>query len=482
MKRKSPAPEVRSAESPIHDWRFWSACFDALPVQACVVDADGKIMIVNSAWQHAAQEKHQYVDGLTPGVYLLAQIAKRLGHAEFVARRVKGQHDSSSLNHGVLRQFTQAFSSIRDEQHALVTIEFSDYSKGTVRWYRARLSKLHKELPPLHFLLCLDDITSRKLEQEAMQTAALVYEHSDQAIMVTDANNLIIAINPGFTQLTGYEADEVIGKNPNFASSGRHDADFYRLMWHSLNTNHSWQGEIWNKKKNGEEIAEWITMNAIIDSDGKPSRYVAIFSDITQQNRQREKHWQQANFDALTGLPNRRLMLDRLETELRKAHRSHRMVALLFIDLDHFKEVNDRLGHAMGDVLLKETAKRLTDCVRETDTVARMGGDEFIITMGDFASTQHVDQVAQSVLDSLSRPFDLGEQQGRVTGSIGIAIYPGDAQNSQHLIECADQAMYDAKRGGKNRYCYYLPSKSATDTSRTGSSTRGENHTKDLSA
>ena len=305
-------------------------------------------------------------------------------------------------------------------------------------------------------MYCLDiDISARKQAEEALQLAAMVYQSTSEAMMVTDTGNRIIATNPAFTEMTGYSFEEVQGKNPSVLSSGRQDAEFYRALWHVLGTTGQWQGEIWNKRKNGEEYAEWLTINTIHTEDGAVHRRVALFSDITEKKKADALIWTQANYDNLTQLPNRRLFIDRLEQEIRKAHRENYPFALLLLDLDLFKEVNDTLGHHVGDELLVETAQRILRCVQESDTVARLGGDEFAILMTDRKDLTTIAQFAQGILDALSAPFVLNGERVYVSASIGITAYPNDATTVEDLLKHADQAMYAAKSNGRNRYNYF---------------------------
>ncbi|HLF97396.1 MAG TPA: EAL domain-containing protein, partial [Methylococcaceae bacterium] len=291
-----------------------------------------------------------------------------------------------------------------------------------------------------------------------LRLASMVYQTSSEAMTIADADGSIIAVNPAFTQLTGYTREEVIGRNPRILKSGRHDEAFYQAMWHSLTTTGQWQGEIWNRRKNGEIYPEWLTINTIYHDDGSPHRRIALFSDITQKKITEELIWQQANFDPLTGLPNRRMFHDRLEQEIKKAHRTTLPLALLFLDLDRFKEINDTLGHDMGDLLLKTAAQRLQGCVRETDAVARLGGDEFTVILNELEDTGSVERVAQEILRQLAEPFSLGSESAYVSASIGITLYPADAASGDVLIKNADQAMYAAKDQGRNRYHYFTPS------------------------
>ncbi len=229
------------------------------------------------------------------------------------------------------------------------------------------------------------DITKRKQIEEELQLSSMVLQTSSEGMLVTDENNQIISVNPAFSRISGYSFEEVKGKNPRMFRSDRHDQAFYQAMWHAIVTTGQWQGEIWDKRKNGETYAKWLTINTLRNKDGAIHRYMALFSDITEKKKSEELIWRQANFDTLTGLPNRDMFRDRLGQEAKKTVRANLPLALLLVDLDQFKEVNDTLGHAMGDMLLKEAARRISACVRESDTVARLGGDEFTIILSEIS-------------------------------------------------------------------------------------------------
>lgn len=307
------------------------------------------------------------------------------------------------------------------------------------------------------FVVFLREITERKRTDTALRLASLVYQVSSEAMLITNAENQIIAVNPAFTQVTGYSSDEVLGRNPKVLSSGIHDAEFYQAMWQALNDIGTWKGEIWNRRKDGNVYAESLIINTVYTDDGSISCRVALFSDITEKKQHEEIIWQQANFDTLTGLPNRSMSYTRLNLELKKANRDKHKLALLFIDLDHFKEVNDTLGHEIGDELLKEVAQRMRDCVRDSDTVGRLGGDEFILILGELDDIARVGPIANKILEKLITPFHLDDELIYVSASIGITIFPDDAKDSSSLLKNADQAMYVAKRQGRNRFQYYMP-------------------------
>ena len=288
---------------------------------------------------------------------------------------------------------------------------------------------------------------------EALRLAELVYNTSTDGMLVTDGANRIIAINPAFTKLTGYEFSDVEGRNPSMLRSGRQDDAFYPAMWNTLELTGQWRGELWNRRRNGEVYPEWLTIHRVDDDEGRPHRYVALFSDITERKRMEEQTWRHANFDPLTQLPNRRLFFELLNHEITKMKRENGSLAVLFLDLDRFKEINDGFGHDVGDSVLIEAARRVKGALRASDTVARLGGDEFTIILSDPKSPAAVEQVVRKIRESLAQPFALSDSnEGYVTGSVGIALYPNDATSPDMLIRRADHAMYLAKAAGRNGF------------------------------
>ncbi len=308
------------------------------------------------------------------------------------------------------------------------------------------------------FVSVITDITERKKAEEELKLASMVFQNSSEGMVVTNAENEIIAVNPSFSSITGYSFSEVQGKNPGMLSSGRHDRAFFKTMWHEINTTGKWQGEIWDKRKNGEIYAKWITINTIRNGDGSTHRYVALFSDITEKKQSEELIWRQANFDSLTGLPNRNMFRDRLAHEIMKSKRANLTLALLLIDVDQFKEVNDTLGHDVGDILLQETAHRICACVRDSDTVARLGGDEFAIILSGLPNNSNIENIANKIVKKLAEAYHLGDEVVHVSASVGITVYPGDTTDIDVMMKNVDQAMYVAKQKGRNRFVYFTQS------------------------
>lgn len=312
---------------------------------------------------------------------------------------------------------------------------------------------------PIRCVGTAQDITAIKQAEEEIRIAAIAFE-SQEGMVVTDSEARILRINQAFTRITGYEADEIIGKNPRILKSGRHDADFYLSMWDQTLSTGSWQGEIWNRRKNGEIYPEWLTITAVKDQEGNISHFVGTLTDITQRKASEDEIRNLAFYDPLTGLPNRRLLLDRIQQALALSARSDRQGALLFLDLDHFKTLNDTLGHDKGDLLLQQVAQRLSTCIREGDTVSRLGGDEFVIMLSELSTveqetTAQADTVAQKVLRSLSEPYNLESHIYRSTASIGITLFSDHKKSPRDLLKQADLAMYHAKSSGRNRCCFF---------------------------
>ncbi|MBY0431693.1 MAG: EAL domain-containing protein, partial [Rhodospirillales bacterium] len=306
------------------------------------------------------------------------------------------------------------------------------------------------------------DITERKRSEEKLRLAATVFGTTAEAILVLGPDRAVQAANPAFAQITGHCAEEVMGRAPTFLDG----EEGMTAIWEAVETDGRWQGERWNHRKNGERYAERFAITTVIDDQGLVAQYVVVFSDITQRKLDEERIRYQANYDALTGLPNRALFQDRLHTMVSAAQRTGDMLGLMFIDLDGFKLVNDTLGHDMGDELLKEAARRLSECVRSGDTVARLGGDEFTVLMPHLQDFRNAPIAAQRIIDTLEQPFDLGGKEAFVSASIGIATFPNDATDSQTLLKHADAAMYRAKEQGKANFQFYTADMNAEVTER----------------
>ncbi|CCG42377.1 Putative diguanylate cyclase (GGDEF)/phosphodiesterase (EAL) precursor with PAS sensor; Putative two-component sensor histidine kinase [Magnetospirillum molischianum DSM 120] len=341
---------------------------------------------------------------------------------------------------------------------------------GTVRWGRLTVTPIRDtEAGQLrHAVAVVEDVTETKRLEDHMRLAATVFENTGEGLFVTDERRRIIHVNPAFTVLTGYAPEDVLGKTPRILASGRHPPEFYDRMNESLVKTGRWQGEVWNRRKTGEMFAEWLNIAEVRDEHDRLTHYVAVFSDITSRKEDEERLSYQANHDPLTRLPNRTLFQERLSRALTRAHRNHSIVTLLFIDLDHFKQVNDTLGHLAGDCLLQQVAERLSSCVRQGDTIARLAGDEFTVILEDVTEARDSAIVAQKILSLMAEPFDLQGHEARISSSIGVALYPNDGDDPQTLIKLADAAMYQAKNQGRNACRFHSESVYAQAFERLG--------------
>ncbi len=312
------------------------------------------------------------------------------------------------------------------------------------------------------FLLVSYFINEEKRSVKAdLRIAASAFE-AQTGLMITDANGVIIRINQAFTDTTGYTAEEIVGQTSRILRSGRHDEDFYREMWISISRTGAWQGEIWDRRKNGEIYPEWLTISAVRNDEGIITHYVGAHLDITERKAAEEKIRQLAFYDPLTQLPNRQLLLDRMQRALTVSARSGRNGALLFIDMDNFKNINDTLGHATGDMLLQQVAGRLTACVRESDTVARLGGDEFVVMLESLSEHSsevmaQTEEVGEKILAALNQPYLLDSQSVRSSSSIGATLFSGERLEAEALLKQADIAMYQAKKAGRNTLRFFDP-------------------------
>ncbi|MGE5466963.1 MAG: EAL domain-containing protein [Ignavibacteria bacterium] len=302
------------------------------------------------------------------------------------------------------------------------------------------------------------DITEKKRDDERLRLAATILATTAEGVVVTDAAGTILSVNRAFTEITGYTEEEVLGGNPRILRSERHEPDFYQALWKSLVDVGVWQGEIWNRRRSGEAFPEWQTITAIRDEAGRTTHYVSVFSDISSLKRSQDELERLARFDPLTDLPNRMLFQDRLNHAIDRAQRYEHAIAVLLLDLDGFKTVNDSLGHPVGDRLLQEVAGRLKSCIRVEDTVSRLGGDEFALILSSMKEGGDAVEVVRKILSAIQIPVELYGHAARVTASIGIAVYPADGESVTDLVRNADAAMYSAKEAGRNGYRFYQSS------------------------
>jgi diguanylate cyclase (GGDEF)-like protein/PAS domain S-box-containing protein len=350
---------------------------------------------------------------------------------------IKGRHLSNSLTHlGIFLMTGMLF-------HALVW-GFRNYAVGMLRIQRDQEATISARTHDLAV-------------SEARYRA--IFQAAAEGILVADADAVVRQVNPGMESLTGYSALELIGKKANLLKSGRHDSEFYASMWRDLNEKGNWQGEIWNRRKNGDLFVAWLAISRVDAEQAGDGRdgYVATYVDITERKADEVALQHQAHHDALTGLPNRSLFADRFHAALSTAYRHQRQMALMYLDLDHFKEVNDSLGHAAGDELLMQVASRLSAGIRGADSAARLGGDEFAVLLGEIHGHSEATDVAQRLVTSLAEPYMLKSGKARISVSIGIAYYPEHGLSATVIRQHADEALYRVKHHGRNGFSVYSP-------------------------
>jgi diguanylate cyclase (GGDEF)-like protein/PAS domain S-box-containing protein len=354
-----------------------------------------------------------------------------------------------------MREATRA--AIQQDQAFSMTFQINRLD-GQVRFMHNRAALYSDDHGvPRRLIGATEDVTQRMQQEAELRVAAAAFE-SHESMLVTNAQVEILRVNPAFTALFGYTSAEAVGRNPRLLKSGRHDVHFYAAMWTELVAHHSWQGEVWNVRKDGVEFPCWLCITAVCDDKGVVTHYVATHTDITLRKAAEDEVKRLAFFDPLTKLPNRRLFTDRLHQAVIKAKRSQSHAALIFVDLDKFKPVNDRHGHAAGDQLLQAVAHRLNTCVRESDTVARVGGDEFVVLLASISQAQDAVQVAKKMHAALRTPFHLSTGQSlQISSSAGVALYPEDGLDEATLSHHADVAMYAAKAAGRDQYVVYEP-------------------------
>ncbi|NRR29407.1 EAL domain-containing protein [Oxalobacteraceae bacterium] len=419
---------------------FACAILDGLDEQIAVLNEDGTIIAVNQAWRKFASENQP-------------QAAQRLSSGDLgrnyldVCRQAEAAGDAGAM------LAWQGIDAVLQGRSTSFEHEYDCHSPLQQRWFSMRVT-------PLAYgwrgaVVAHTDVSKRRLAEASLRIAAIAFE-SPEGMMVTDAQGIILQVNHAFTLITGYGREEVVGKRPSLLSSGRHDAAFYQAMWGAVRSHGSWEGEIWNRRKNGEVYPERLAISTVLDDARRVTHYVASLSDITVSKAANDEILRLAFYDPLTRLPNRRLLLDRLRQALAACALNGHYGALMFIDLDDFKTLNDTLGHNVGDLLLQQVALRLQDCLRQGDTVARLGGDEFVVLI-EGMSSHGADAVAQAellsakILAALNLPYLLGKHRSSSTPSIGVTLFHnGKPQKPDELLMQADIAMYQAKQAGRN--------------------------------
>ena len=315
----------------------------------------------------------------------------------------------------------------------------------------AQISKGNIEVCRMAFI----EVTEHRIAELKLRLTSKVLENTQEGIMLTDAHQRIIAVNPAFLKMTGYDSEEIIGYTPSILKSGHHDEEFYSVMNASFKENDGWQGEIWNRRKNGEIYQEWANIKVIRKNDGEIDCYIGIFSDISNQEAMKQRSKELAYYDELTGLANRSLLYNRLQHALAQSRRGGSLMAVLFLDLDHFKVINDKYGHCAGDSVLKEAAERFIYCVREGDTLSRLGSDEFVAILRNIGDVEVPAQIAARMVEVLEKPFLIDNDELFLTASVGISVFPNDGDEVMVLLKNADIAMSYAKEMGRNNYQYY---------------------------
>lgn len=376
-----------------------------------------------------------------------------LGHA---VNDVRGQHFASFVHPDDLPLCAAFLQKVVETGQKQLDVEYRvRHQNGSWYWHATSGSPLSGADGRIQsFLGYARDISERKQVQAKLQLAASVFSHARAGITITDAHANIIEVNDSFTRITGYSREEALGQNPRILQSGRQSPEFYLALWKALADKGYWHGEVWNQRKSGEVYAEILTISAVRDANDKTLHYVALFTDITPMKQRQQELEHIAHCDALTGLPNRVLLADRLQQGMLHSQRRGQMLAVAYLDLDGFKQVNDTHGHKVGDELLIALAQRMKAALREGDTLARIGGDEFVAVMVDLEGPQDCQPMLDRLLQAASQSIVLGDTVVQVSTSIGVALYPQAGADADLLLRQADHAMYLAKHAGKN--CYHV--------------------------
>ncbi|HIJ37759.1 MAG TPA: EAL domain-containing protein [Rhodospirillaceae bacterium] len=452
--------EVRDKNPSLSEFLSRDSIFDAalnsVPFQIAVLDRQGVIVAVNDAWRQFALDNCAQPDtaAANTGIGTNYLDICRLAHAPEESQARDAFNGIQAVLEGRLQSFT---------------MEYPCDSPWEKRWFSMVVSPLGRsEIKGV--VVTHTNITQIKQASEQLRIAAVAFE-SHEGMVITDADGTILNVNQAFIETTGYSAEEIIGQSPRMLKSGRHSGDFYREMWDSLKRCGVWQGEVWDRRKNGEIYPKWLTISAVKDDQGKITHYVGAHFDNTELKLRDAKIEELAFFDQLTGLPNRRLFEDRLKHGVFSAGRDRKKLGLLILDLDRFKEVNDTLGHNVGDGLLQDVAQRIKGCLRTADTptrmfdiqnFARLGGDEFVILIDDVSQPEDCAVVAQKVIAAVSQPIVIKAHTIHVSASVGIALYPDDGEDGVMLMRAAETAMYAAKNAGRQTYRFFQAKMSET--------------------
>lgn len=423
---------------------------DALPIPALLLDKNQTIFFSNQACDKLCPNREDL--WAAPFSKILprqgeAKVIKELLTAAYRERQPQVAEAVLGVQAKIWGKIHMRSLRIADERFMLILVEDLTAEKK----YAQSLRKARDELD----LRVQERTVELSKANEALLLAARVIASSNEAIIVTDSKARIVEVNEAFCQITGHMKDDILGNNPRVIASGRHDEQFWKTFWKELQQKGQWKGEVWNRRKSGAIFPSLLSVSAVRGDGGAATHYVGIFSDITKAKESEQRLEQLAHYDPLTSLPNRLLLRDRLNRALIRAARDQKILAVMFLDLDSFKTVNDTFGHPVGDELLVEVAERLNQCARRGDTIARLGGDEFIIVMSDLRVSHDVTQAARRFVNALSNPFSLRGNEVFTSASIGISIFPDDGKDLDELLQHADTAMFHAKAQGKNSFQFF---------------------------
>lgn len=421
--------DMTDARSREQELRKLSRALEQSPVAVVITNFQGTIEYINPKTEEVSGYSLQEAIGERPNIFSSGDISP-INYSDMWAQILDGKvWQGTFLNRRKNRQ---------------------------LYWEAATISAVRDPLGEItHFVAVKEDITERRSTEEQLRMNAAVFETTNEGIMITSPDTRIISVNPAFTEITGFTAEEVVGKTPQVFQATRQKEINYQEMWKILEQSHSWSGEIWNQRRDGTTYPQWLSIAAVRNSDGVLEQYVAVFSDMSQRKADEEKIRQQANYDALTELPNRIMLKRELQQVLSHCKEQKTACALLFIDLDRFKAVNDTLGHSVGDNMLQQVSQRLVSVIHENDFLARFGGDEFVILLQDIAESEDAAHKAKRVIDALRPPFQLAGRTLYIGASVGISCYPSDAENGEAMLRHADMAMYLAKDSGRNQYQFF---------------------------
>ncbi|MDP1733660.1 MAG: EAL domain-containing protein [Sulfuritalea sp.] len=422
-----------------------TAILNSMAASVAVLDRDGVILEVNDTWRRFALE-----NGDEPG--------KPPAHTEVGVNYLAACKTGQGFPNDNALEARDGIQAVLDGRLPGFRLEYSCHSPTQQRWFIVSVTSLGEDTKG-RAVISHTDISLVKKADADLRIAAAAFE-SQEAMMVTDADGVILRVNRAFTEITGYPAAEAVGRTPSLLKSGRHDAEFYRAMWQTIHRTGGWQGEIWDRRKDGTEYPKWLTISAVKDEQGTVTHYIGAHYDITERKKAEDRINELAFFDQLTGLPNRVLLLDRLRQTMTASSRSGHCAALLFIDLDNFKTLNDTLGHDMGDLLLQQVAQRLSTCVRAGDTVARLGGDEFVVMLANLSRSERdaatqTEAVGEKIIATLNQPYQLKNIAYRSTPSIGVTLFSGQRTEIEVLLKQADLAMYKSKEAGRNALRFF---------------------------